>query len=81
MSESFTIGLPSVRIECKDEFETRYRKGCPLKDYLESDESVYVAWPQDKRLLPNTTDLEEAYQDITQIRQVCEKCKNQSKTR
>ena len=39
MAESFTIGLPSVRIECKNEFEICYRKGCPLKDYLETDES------------------------------------------
>ena len=77
MAESFTIGLPSVRIECKNEFEICYRKGCPLKDYLETDESVYVAWPQNKRLLPNTTNLEEAYQDIIKIRQVCEKCKGQ----
>ena len=79
MADSFRISLPPVRIECRDTFATSFRKGCPLKKYLESDESVYVAWPQDKSLLPNTMDFEEACNDIVKMREICDKCKQQTK--
>ena len=81
MPDHFNISLPQVSVDCRDYFQTMYRKGCPLKDFLESEESIYVAWPHEKRLLPDTTDFERACEDIVKIRSICENCKNQQKTR
>ena len=79
MSKHFTISLPVVSIDCRDSFERTFRLGCPLKSFLESEESVYVAWPHDKRLLPDTTDFNRACEDIEKIRDICDKCKQQTK--
>ena len=81
MPDHFNISLPQVSIDCRSYFEHEYRRGCPLKNYLESEESVYVAWPKDKRLLPDTTDFERACEDIIKIRSICENCKKQPKIR
>ena len=81
MSNSFIVNLPLVHIECRGSFEFEYRKGCPLKDFIESNESVYAAWPNDKRLLPDTVDFQRACEDIQKIREICDKCKQQHKIR
>jgi len=80
-NQSFIIDLPLVSIDCKDNFASLYFDGCPLKKYLESGESVYVAFPLNRKLVPNTNDLSAACADIAKIRKICENCQIKSKVR
>lgn len=81
LNHSFLIDLPLVSVDCKDNFASLYLDGCPLKKYLESGESVYVAFPFDRKLVPNTKDFSEACADIVKIRKICEGCQIKSKVR
>ncbi len=79
MSQNFIISLPLVNIECKQTLKDGLRSNCPLKQFLDSDEAIYVAWPQDNRLLPDTTDFQTAVNEMEKIRKICDNCNNQHK--
>lgn len=79
MSQNFIISLPLVNIECKQTLKDGLRSNCPLKQFLDSDEAIYVAWPQDNRLLPDTKDFQTALDEVEKIRKICDNCKNQHK--
>ncbi|MBR3510907.1 MAG: hypothetical protein IKN73_02495 [Alphaproteobacteria bacterium] len=82
MTNRFRISLPVISIECnKDSLADAFHTKCPLKKYLDSDESVYVAWPNENRLLPNTNDFQHACDDIEKIREICNNCKLSQKAR
>ena len=72
----FIISLPTVYIECKHSLKDGLRLNCPLKQFLDSDEAIYVAWPNDNRLLPDTHDLQTAVNEIEKIQNICKNCKN-----
>lgn len=75
----FIISLPTVYIPCKQTLKDGLRSKCPLKQFLDSDEAVYVAWPNDNRLLPDTKDFQIALDEVEKIRKICADCKNQHK--
>ena len=79
MAKDFIISLPTVYIPCKHTLKDGLRLNCPLKQFLDSDEAIYVAWPQDNRLLPDTTDFQTAVNEMEKIRKICDNCKNQHK--
>ena len=75
----FIISLPTVYIPCKQTLKDGLRSKCPLKQFLDSDEAVYVAWPNDNRLLPDTKDFQIALDEVEKIRKICADFKNQHK--
>ncbi len=72
----FIISLPTIYIDCKRSLKYGLRSNCPLKQFLDSDEAVYVAWPNDNRLLPDTRDFQAAVNEIEKIQNICKNCKN-----
>ena len=78
MSQDFIISLPTIYIPCKQTLKDGLRSKCPLKQFLDSDEAVYVAWPNDNRLLPDTTDFQIALDEVEKIRKICDDCKNRN---
>ena len=82
MTNRFRISLPVISIECKKEgLADAFRAKCPLKEHLDSEESVYAAWPNENRLLPDTNDFQQALDEIEKIREICNNCKNTKLTR
>ena len=79
MAQDFIISLPTVHIPCKQTLKDGLRSKCPLKQFLDSGEAVYVAWPYENRLLPDTNDFQTALDEVEKIRKICDNCKDQHK--
>ena len=77
MAQDFVISLPPVYIPCKRSLKGGLRLNCPLKQFLDSDEAIYVAWPHENRLLPDTNDFQTAFDEVEKIRKICDNCRNQ----